>query len=45
MAQDYAQHAQTIVDLEQRKGEMVAYLESVYQQQAAALRRPARMPN
>jgi hypothetical protein len=36
MAQDYAQHATTIVDLENRKGQMVAYLESVYQQQAAA---------
>lgn len=37
MAQDYAQHAQTIVDLENRKGQMIAYLESVYQQHAAAL--------
>ena len=37
IAQDYAGHAQTIVQLEQERDQYLLYLEATYQQQAAAL--------
>jgi hypothetical protein len=38
MAQDYASHAEAIVQIEQERDQYLLYLEATYQQQAAALK-------